>query len=286
VLRKLLREPLLHFLLLGVLLFALYNLVSGWRGGADRRIVINDAIVAGLVQNFEGTWQRAPTLAELKGLVSERIREEVLYREGVDLGLDRDDTVIRRRVLQKLDIISEETAGQEAPGDAVLTAWLHDHADRYAQPAVLDFEQVLFDPARHGQRLQSDLDAALARLRSGADPTKLGDGSLLPMHVSASPLDAVARDFGDAFARALLKLPVGEWRGPVNSGYGQHLVRVSRLVPARPSTLDEVRGSVERDFESDRRAHAREDYYRKLRAGYKVVIEARLPVAARPGADE
>lgn len=284
--RKLLREPLLHFLLLGLLLFVLYNVVSGGRGGADRRIVITDATVLGLVQGFQGTWQRPPTLQELKGLIGDRIREEVLYREGTAMGLDRDDIVIRRRVLQKLDIISEESAGQEAPTDAALQAWLNDHAHRYAQPAVLDFDQVLFDPVRHGARLKSDLDAALAQLRAGADPAKIGDRGLLAVRVTASPQDSVARDFGEDFAQALLKLPVGSWQGPVRSGYGAHLVRVNRLLPGRNSTLDEVRGSVERNFESDRRSRAREDYYRRVRQDYKVVIEARLPADARPGPNE
>jgi PPIC-type PPIASE domain len=284
--RKLMREPLLHFLLLGALLFLLYNVVSGWRGGADRRIVINDATVAGLVQAFQGTWQRPPTLQELRNLIANRIREEVLFRQGVDLGLDRDDIVIRRRVLQKLDLISEEAPDQDAPTDAALEAWLHAHADRYAQPAVLDFEQLLFDPARHGSHLQSDLGVALAQLRAGADPAKFGDHGLLPERTTGGPLDAIARDFGEPFAQALLKLPVGAWQGPVRSGYGVHLVRVSRRVPGRDSTLAEVRTSVERDFESDRRARAREDYYRKLRQDYTVVIEARLPPDARPGPNE
>lgn len=284
--RKLLREPLLHFLLLGALLFVLYNFVSGARGGADRRIVITNATVAGLVQNFMGTWQRAPTPSELKGLVSDRIREEVLYRDGVDMGLERDDIVIRRRVLQKLDIISEESADQQTPSDAALQAWLKDHADRYAQPAILDFDQVLFDPVRHGARLKSDLDAALAQLRAGADPAKLGDRGLLPVHVASSPQDSVVRDFGEEFALALPKSPVGQWQGPVRSGYGAHLVRLNRLVPGRPSTLGEVRASVERDFESDRRERARADYYRQVRRNYTVVVEAQLPPAARPGPDE
>jgi hypothetical protein len=286
LLRKLLREPLLHFLLLGILLFVLYNVVSGWRGGADRRIVITDATVMGLVQTFQGLWQRPPTLRELKALINDRVREEVLYREGAAMGLDRDDIVIRRRVLQKLDVISEESADQAAPSDAALAGWLKDHAAQYAQPPVLDFDQVLFDPVRHGAHLASDLDGALAQLRAGADPAKFGDHGLLPGHVASSPLDSVARDFGEPFAQALLKLPTGSWQGPVSSGYGAHLVRVTRLVPGRPATLDEVRGSVERDFESDRRARAREDYYRRVRQDYKVVIEAQLPPDARPGPDE
>ena len=280
--RKLLREPLLHFLLLGLLLFLLFNVVSSRQGGADRRIVINDAEVASLVQTFQGTWQRPPTLQELRGLIDSRIREEVLYREGAALGLDRDDTVIRRRVLQKLDVISEESLSPEAPSDAVLGAWLQQHAANYAQPAVLDFEQVLFDPVRHGERLKSDVEAALARLRAGADPAKVGDQSLLPTRASASPADMVARDFGEQFASALVAAPLGVWHGPVSSGYGVHLVRVDRRVPGHPATLAEVRSAVERDWESDRRNRAKEDYYRRLRRAYSVVIEAALPTEARP----
>lgn len=280
--RKLLREPLLHFLLLGLLLFGLFNVISGRQGGADRRIVINDATVGSLVQSFQGTWQRPPTLQELRGLIDNRIREEVLYREGVALGLDRDDTVIRRRVLQKLDVISEESMSQEAPSDAVLDIWLQQHAASYAQPAVLDFEQVLFDPVRHGARLQADIDAALLRLRAGADPSKIGDQSLLPTRALASPADMVARDFGEQFASVLVAAPLGVWQGPVNSGYGVHLVRVDKRVPGHPAALAEVRTAVERDWESDRRNRAKEDYYRRLRQGYSVVIEAALPAAARP----
>jgi len=282
LIRKILREPLLHFLLLGALLFLLYNAVSGWRGGADRRIVVTDATVAGLVQTFAGTWQRPPTAQELKGLIDTRIREEVLYREGVAMGLDRDDSVVRRRVLQKLDIISEESADAQPPSDAALSAWLAQHAERYAQPPVLDFEQVLFDPARHGARLDADLATALAQLRAGADPAKFGDHGLLPLQARASPLDVIGRDFGDEFAQALLTLPVGTWQGPVRSGFGAHLVRIERRVPGRPATLAEARASVERDYESDRRERAREDYYRRLRRDYRVVIEARLPPEARP----
>ena len=282
MLRRLIREPLLHFLLLGLLLFLLYNLVSGQRGGADRRIVITDAIIASIVQSYQGIWQRPPTPSELEGLIANRVREEILYREGVAMGLDRDDSVIRRRVLQKIDVLTEESLGQQAPSDAVLAAWLQKNAAHYAQPAVLDFEQVLFDPARRGARLRSDVATALAQLRAGADPATLGDRSLLPVRTSASPADLVARDFGEEFAAALIALPVGAWQGPVGSGYGVHLVRITRRTPGRPATLAEVRSSVERDWESERRAQAKEDYYRRLRQDYRVIIEAKLPPGVTP----
>lgn len=284
--RKFIREPLVHFLLLGLLLFMIYNLVSGQRGGSDRRIVINDATVGAILQAYQGTWQRPPTSDELKGLIENRIREEVLYREGASMGLDRDDSVIRRRVLQKLDVISEESMAQQAPTDAVLEKWLRQHADRYSKPAVLDFQQVLFDPVEHGAKLKADLDAALARLRARANPATVGDQSLLPASVKETPADMVARDFGEQFAAALIALPIGEWQGPVPSGYGAHLVRVSERTPGHPAALAEVRASVERDWESYTRAQAKEEYYRKLRQGYSVVIEADLPAAAKPGTAE
>ena len=185
--RKLIREPLAHFLFLGLLLFLLFNRVSGGRGGAEHRIVVNDATVATIVQRYQSVWQRPPTPAELRGLVDTHVREEILYREGVAMGLDRDDSVIRRRVLQKLDVLSEESAGEAAPGDADLETWLQKNAARYAQPAVLDFEQVMFDPVRHRDSLQSDVATALVHLRAGADPGTIGDASLLPERRSGNP---------------------------------------------------------------------------------------------------
>ena len=164
---------------------------------------------------------------------------------------------IRRRVLQKLDVISEESMAQQAPSDAVLESWLRQHAARYAQPALLDFEQVLFDPLRHGTRLKSDLDGAMARLRSGADPAKVGDQSLLATRATDCPADTVARDYGEQFASALLSVPIGNWQGPVSSGYGVHLVRVERRIAGHPATLSEVRTNVERDWESERRTRAK-----------------------------
>ena len=273
----LMREPLLHFLIIGLLLFLLFNAVSGRRGGADRRIVVNDATVASLVQRHQSTWRRPPTPSELKGLIDSHVRDEMLYREGVAMGLDRDDPVIRRRVLQKLGVLTEESAAQSAPGDADLDAYLKTHAGRYALPAVLSFDQVLFDPVKRGSRLEADLAAALARLNAGADAGKLGEPSLLPGSVAAIAADRLARDFGDEFASAVVALPVGGWQGPVRSGYGVHLVRVTSKTAGRAATLAEVRAAVERDWENDRRLQASEAFERKLRKSYDVVIEAKLP---------
>lgn len=277
--RQLIREPLLHFLLIGLLLFLLFDVVSGARGGEERRIVIDDATVAGLTRMFEATWQRAPTATEIRNLVDSRIREEILYREGIGLGLDRDDPVIRRRVVQKLDVLAEESGADADPGDADLEAYLHRNVARYARQAVLDFEQVLFAPARRGEHLDADVEAARAQLRAGTDPANIGDTTLLPAAVTSLPADLAARDFGDSFAASIVTLPTGEWQGPVTSSFGVHLVRVTRMVPVHVPPLSEVRAAVERDWEHERRTRARDTYYEARRQEYDVVIEASLPPA-------
>jgi hypothetical protein len=284
--RKLFREPLLHFLVLGLALFLLFNVVSGAKGGADRRIVVNDATVANIVQLYQGAWKRPLTSTELQGLIDSHVREEILFREGVAMGLDRDDPVIRRRVQQKLVVITEESAARPAPADAELEGYMNKHAERYGRPAIIGFDQVMFDPMRHGAGLDADLAAALARLRAGAKPDIIGDSTLLPATTATIPADLLARDYGDDFATSVIALPVGTWSGPVASGYGVHLVRVTSRTPGHPATLAEVRTAVERDWENDRRLLANEDYYNRARQKYDVLIDASLPGAPNAGARE
>jgi len=272
--RKLYREPLLHFLALGFGLFLLFNIVSGAKGGADRRIVVTDGTVANIVRQHEGALKRRLMPNELQGLIDSYVREEILFREGVAMGLDRDDQVIRRRVQQKIIVISEESAARPVPTDAELEGYLSKHGERYGRAAVIGFDQVMLDPRRHGSALKADLAAALARLTSGAKPDTMGDSSLLPTTVGAVPADLLARDYGDAFTTSLATLPVDTWSGPVASGYGVHLVRVTSRMPGGPATLAEVRTAVERDWENDRRSSASDGYYQKARQKYDVVIDA------------
>ena len=280
MLGKILREPLVHFLFLGLLLFVLFGVLSGRQGGSEERIVISQAMVDEIAQAFQATWQRPPSPSELQGLVDSRVREELVYREGLALHLDRDDPVIRRRVGQKLEVLAEESAVQQAADDAELQRYLQQNVDRYALPAEVAFTQVLFDPGRHGTQLETDMQAGLQRLEAGDSPEQVGDRTQLPTEVAATPVDLLARDFGDEFAQALPKLPVGQWSGPVVSGFGVHWVLVSNLTPGRPATLDEVRKAVERDWENDRRQQTKQAYYDQLRQRYDVIIDADLPGAA------
>jgi PPIC-type PPIASE domain len=276
--RHILREPLLHFLLLGLALFLYFGRIAPDDDG-KRRIVVTQADVDLLSTQFQGTWSRSPTAVELRGLVDSYVRDEILYREGVALGLDRDDAVVKRRVRQKLDVMFEESVAQQAATDADLQAYLDAHPAAFHLPAVVSFDQLYFGAdADASQRL----DQARAALARGADPATLGQATLLPAHQDAMPLDLIARDFGERFAAQLATAPVGQWSGPVASGFGTHLVRVRAIEQARSPALADVRDAVAREWENERRQQAHAQALARLREQYEVEIQAALPPVASP----
>ncbi|MCC6198321.1 MAG: peptidyl-prolyl cis-trans isomerase [Burkholderiales bacterium] len=269
MIRKLLREPVLHFLLIGVAIFVAYGALAPATPDASR-IVVSQAVVDGMVREFRARWQRTPGDAEIAGLVESYVRDEILYREGVALGLERDDAVIKRRVRQKLEVIAEEQIARDPPTDAELAAYLAANLGRFTRPGTVTFEQVLFAQAA----TFAEVEVARAAAERGADPMRLGRSSLLPARVDEVPLDLVARDFGSGFASELARLPANIWAGPVRSGLGLHLVRVAALTPPAVPALADVRSKVAREWENERRVASLAQSYRKLRDRYEVVIEA------------
>ncbi len=269
--RKLLREPLLHFAVLGALLFALYGGINGGAAKVPQEIVVTQGHLDNLRAQFARTWQRQPSADELKGLVEQWVRDEIFYREGQALGLERDDPVVRRRIAQKLEFIADGQA-PAAPSDAELQAWLDANRDKYAVEPSYTLRQVYFDPARRGARVEADLADALPALTAGR--AVAGDSTMLPAKLEAAPAFEVARVFGSDFAGGLKALPVGQWVGPVRSGFGLHLVKIEQRVDGRTATLTEARDAVERDLLRSRALQAKEDFYKKLRANYTVRVQA------------
>lgn len=267
------REPLTHFLLIGLLLFLVYGRVAP-PSDAGNRIIVTQADIAALARQFQATWSRPPTPAELDGLVDNHVRDEILFREGTALGLLQDDSVIKRRVRQKLEVLVEEAGKSGEPGDAELAAYLERNPEAFRVPPVLDFEQVLFDAGGSDAATQEAIAAALAALDAGAAAASQGKRSMLPGRVEGRPLDLVAREFGADFATALESAPVGKWTGPIRSGFGLHLVRISRRVPGYVPGLDEARKAVIREWENERRKTALAEHYARLLEEYEVVIEA------------
>ena len=271
------REPLLHFLLLGAALFLLYHVLNrGEPSAASREIVVTEARVEALAENFAKTWMRPPTAEELQALVDDYVAEEVFYREAVAMGLDRDDTVIRRRLRQKMEFISEDVASSVQPTDEQLQAYLKQHAEKFAQPPRFTFQQVFLSGERRGAAVRRDAERILAELQAGrgtANPQQLGDPTLLPPGMeSATPQD-MENTFGSDFAAAVGKAPVGQWTGPVQSGYGLHLVRVERREAGTAPALAEIRPLVLREWESEQRKKTNTAFLAQLRSKYAVRVE-------------
>jgi hypothetical protein len=271
--KNLLREPLVHFLALGALLFALFAWKGGGAAAGSERVVVRAAQVDQLAAGFARTWQRRPTDAELKGLVDDFVRDEVAAREAVALGLDKDDEVVRRRLRQKLELLSEDE-GAPAPTDAELEAWLGAHPNTFAQEPRLAFRQVLLSATKRGAAAREDAEALLARLKGKpASADAAGDASLLPAEQPSASVSEVGRVFGEDFARAAMALEPGAWAGPIASPFGFHVVFVKRRdVPAAPGLAD-IRPLVEREVLAERKKRRLDAMYAKLLAKYDVKVE-------------
>jgi len=285
MLKSLAREPLVHFLILGALLFFLDAWLRPPGSPATRgEIVVGEARVRSLARNFGRTWQRPPTRVELEGLVESYVREEVLYREALALGLDRDDAIIRRRLQQKVEFVSDEAAALARPTEDELNAYLQAHPDAFRTEPRISFAQVFLDPGKHAGALDEyakRLLAALNRPHSAADFASLGDRlALLEPRYEEIPQAEIERLFGTDFADALVRQPVGKWVGPIRSGYGAHLVRIDDLQPGGVPSLEEARPLVEREWSNRKRQELGKALYEKLRSKYAIKVQ--MPEAPQP----
>jgi hypothetical protein len=281
--KKLLHEPLVHFLLLGAAIFAASQWAAGSATTRPGQIVVTQGRIESLATGFARTWQRPPTTGELEGLVRDYIREEIYAREAIALGLDKDDTIIRRRLRQKLEFVSEDVAAQAEPTDEQLRGYLKEHPDAFRTERRFTFSQVYLNPRRRGENLAGDAAQMLAQLRqagSKADVSALGDSLLLDYQFDALPATEVAKQFGEKFAAKLGELPAGQWQGPIESGYGVHLVWVSERTEGRMPVLEQVHDAVRREWANARRREANEKFYQALLTRYTVTIEEPEPAQA------
>jgi hypothetical protein len=274
--RKLLREPLLHFMLMGFGLFLLHGWIAGPAAGSGNSVVITQGRIEQLAAGFSRMHQRAPAASELEALLDDAIREEIFYREAKALGLDQDDTIVRRRLRQKLEFVSDDVVPVPEPTDVQLRGYLQAHPEKFRSEARYSLSQVYLNPQRHGPRLAGKMQTVLAQLqRTGAvaDASKLGDAFLLEHRFENVTAGELMRVFGTSFETALRALPTNEWRGPVPSGYGVHLVFVDKRDDGQAAALEHVRDEVRREWMHDQRQQANERFYADLRGRYEVTIE-------------
>jgi hypothetical protein len=285
------REPLVHFLALGVALFALNALIA--RGDtaaeADRRVAVTEVEVRWLRDTWQSRWQRPPTETELRGLVDDYVRQEVLYREALAMGLDRDDEVIRRRMVQKIEFLTSDLASQVQPTETQLQAYFQENLDRYRIPERRSFAHVYFNLDQRGEAALGDAEQLLAELRSAPPgavrPAELGDRFMLRHEYPLQREQDVSRIFGQRFAAALFELEPGAWRGPIPSGYGAHLAYVREIEEPRVPGLDMVRGNVLQDYGSWLREQANDAMLAGVRSRYTVEIDEAAIRALALGGD-
>jgi hypothetical protein len=272
-----LKEPLLHFLLLGALIFAVNDWMNGSDGNDGNRIVVSLSQQENLASTFARTWQRPPSETELNSLILDFIREEIAYRESQAMELDRDDIVIRRRLRQKLEMLAEDVASLLPPTEGEVRAYFVDNAEQFRKPAVLAIRQIYFRDNDDSKAVHESAVKLLQRLQrdeSSVDTVMAGDPSLLPReleNVSVTELDSV---FGIGFADALSAIDVGSWGGPIASGFGIHLVKVENRVESRLPEFESVSDYVSRELLAMRRQQAIDALYTRLAENYAIAIEA------------
>lgn len=276
---RLLREPLLHFFLGGAVLFGVYGWLQGDRSHLPTEVVVSRGQVQSLQMQFERVWQRPATRNELQGLIDGWVKEEIFYREGIAMALDRDDPVVRRRVGQKLEFILD-SATPTSPTDTELQSWLDAHPADYQTEPTYSLRQVFFNPARHGDALAADIAAARRALESGKAIE--GDTTLLPDEMNGARATEVARVFGNEFVEGLATTAIGGWHGPMRSAFGAHLVELTERRDGGRATLHDVRAQVERDLLHARTEDAKAAVYERLRANYRVRIDD-PSIASSPG---
>jgi len=270
----LLRDPLLHFLLIGAMLFVIYDLQNE-DFVENNRIVISEAEIDRLIMLWEKKRQRLPSQDELQGLIEQQIREEVMYREAIAMGLDQNDRIVRRRLAQKVEFISADLAALAEPTGTELADYLATHSDKFEQPARIDFVQIYIDLNKHGDNIQDYVNKLLNKLRqtgSELDIETIGDSLMLDQQHKQITEHDVSRLFGKEFANNLFSLSVGSWLGPISSGYGLHLVQINNKTEALLPELETVRDKVQVEWLAQQRRIMDEAFYNALRQRYEIVI--------------
>lgn len=272
---RLLREPLLQFLALGAMLFALYGLAGKRSADPPEKIVVSASRITNLGDGFARTWRRPPSEQELQGLIEDYVRDEIFYREGRAAGLDRDDVIIRRRVRQKMEFLAEKMSAPE-PTDEQLAAYLAANPERFRTEDHLTFHQIFLSAARRPNTLESDskqLGSVLAGADLSVDAMALGDPFLLGEEFRAMTQSKVTGVFGEAFAKRMAVMETGRWQGPISSSFGQHFVFVRERTSGELPPLEAVRTAVRREWANAERLEAERKLYASLRDRYEIVVE-------------
>lgn len=278
-----LREPLLHFLLLGAFVFGIYAYQNHRLSGVEpsKQIVLSLEDLRVMEAYFESRWQRPPTPQEFQAMVEDNVREEVLYREGLAMGLDKDDTIVKRRMAQKMQFLAEDVAAAYEPSTVELKAWFDKNKEKFALPSRYSFRHLYFSPDKRGKDAQEDAAKALAKVAGQPEDSKLAsslaDQFMFQDYYSEREPSAIAKEFGPSFAVALEKIKLKSWQGPIESGYGWHLVFVDAVIQGRVPAFEEIEPDVKTVWLGEQKQKAWEKAFAEMRAKYTVFLPPAPP---------
>lgn len=274
---KLIREPLLHFLLIGALLFVVFDLLNDEPEQQQLKVInVTKADIENLTNNFRNTWQRPPSEQELNQLIEEKVRDDITYQEALALGLQNEDIYIKRRLRMKLESLYIDLSARNKPTQSELKDYLERHAQDFTIDSQLAFSQIYFSPTHHSrEQIETQIETLKEQLNQDGtkmDIEQLGDPTLLASYYPMMSVKTVHNQFGKAFAESTDTLETGQWAGPIRSQYGYHLVKVEQRIPSYVPDLSEVRLTVERGVISERRQQLLDSHYQRLRGQYTVNI--------------
>lgn len=270
---KIFKEPLLVFVLLGGAIFVLFQQVAVDGASNSSEIVVTEGRVQALALGFKKVWQREPDSQELDALIQNFIRDEVYYREAIAMGLDKDDTIIKRRLRQKMEFISEDIARLDPPTEQGLQEFLDAHPEDYRQDSRFSFKHIYLNSNKRGQAVQADAVALLDKVQTeDVDITHLSDSLMLKQEFIDETERDIKRALGSQFLLALRNTPVGVWQGPIESGFGLHLVRIDKHSSGKIPVLNEVRELVVRDWSTQKRKQTNEAFYASMLHNYTVTM--------------
>lgn len=277
-LKRLSREPLVHFLLIGLALFAAYSLMNQGTNqeGSSTRIVLTEDDIRQLEIAFTAQWQRPPNSQEMAALIDSRIREEVLYREALALGLDKEDTIVKRRMAQKMDFLAEDLSDIHEPTTQELRSWFEKNSLRFESSSRITFRHLYFSPDRRSGNPRDAAMDALAKIAGEPEDSSVAAGLSDPFmfqdYYGDHTPEQVAKEFGPDFAQKLFRLKPGFWNGPIESGYGWHLVWIDSITPGRVPAFEEVETDVRSAWIEEQRYEFKRRAFEAMKSHYRVVL--------------
>jgi hypothetical protein len=279
---------MVHFLAIGLLLFAGFHFLHPDAGMAPSRIELTEDDLRQISVAWLAQGRPPLTPEQMKSLIDGKIREEILYREALALGLEKGDTIVKRRLAQKMEFLAEDVAALREPAAGELRAWFEKNAARFALSPRVSFRHLYFSLDRGGERARDAAARALPKLggKPGDWPgaAALGDPFMFQDYYGDRAFDQLAGVFGSGFARAVLQLKPGAWQGPIESGYGWHLVWIDSLTPGRVPAFEEVEADVKAEWMAGQRAETKRKAFEAMRERYEVVLPAAIPGSGGGGA--